>query len=169
MKINVSALKKEIGSHQPFHFDCNTEQLFPGGEMAWVSGQVSVEGTIVNNGRLLEVAGTAAVTARMECGRCLETFYARLELPFHELYQEQIGLSDQFAEEDLAVFRGDEVDITELVRETLILGEPLNRVCDSACKGLCPQCGVNRNFNACSCQTASVDPRLAALKKLLEN
>ena len=40
-------------------------------------------------------------------------------------------------------------------------------LCSEDCKGLCPGCGVNLNHEACRCKK-QVDPRLAALAKLLE-
>jgi uncharacterized protein len=38
-------------------------------------------------------------------------------------------------------------------------------LCRDDCKGLCPQCGVNRNHKSCECGGTS-DPRWDALRKL---
>jgi uncharacterized protein len=40
-------------------------------------------------------------------------------------------------------------------------------LCAEACRGLCPECGTNLNSVTCSCRHEWVDPRLAALKGLL--
>ena len=39
------------------------------------------------------------------------------------------------------------------------------RFCREDCKGLCPQCGIDRNTDTCNCEKP-IDPRLAALKGL---
>ncbi|MFO7535180.1 MAG: DUF177 domain-containing protein [Kiritimatiellia bacterium] len=43
------------------------------------------------------------------------------------------------------------IDLTENVREDIILAFPNYPVCSSGCRGLCPQCGANLNEKACSC------------------
>ena len=43
------------------------------------------------------------------------------------------------------------MDITEDLREELILHVPAFPVCIDACVGMCTQCGVNLNQVACDC------------------
>ena len=59
------------------------------------------------------------------------------------------------------------VDLSELARETFILNMPSKTLCREDCRGLCSGCGVNLNYEKCRCKK-EVDPRLAALAKLLE-
>ena len=70
-------------------------------------------------------------------------------------------------EEDLDVFPydGDKIDLEPLFREQFVLAVPFAPLCAEDCKGLCPQCGIDRNTGTCSCEKP-VDPRLAALKGL---
>jgi uncharacterized protein len=44
---------------------------------------------------------------------------------------------------------------------------PMKPLCRPDCKGLCPQCGLNLNDEACSC-APDVDPRLASLGAIRE-
>jgi uncharacterized protein len=77
---------------------------------------------------------------------------------------EEVGLE----EEDLeVVFVADgELDLAELAAEQILLGLPMRWVCNEACRGLCPQCGANRNQeNACTCEPET-DPRWQALADL---
>ncbi|MYF95430.1 MAG: DUF177 domain-containing protein [Holophagales bacterium] len=60
------------------------------------------------------------------------------------------------------------VDLCRLVCEQVELNVPMKPTCDSACRGLCPQCGVDRNRQACNCVAESVDPRWAALEAVRE-
>jgi uncharacterized protein len=52
------------------------------------------------------------------------------------------------------------------MREYVLLALPMQQVCDEACKGICPQCGLNRNTGHCQCKTKLVDERWTALRNL---
>ena len=58
----------------------------------------------------------------------------------------------------------DLIDVTELLRDELLAGQPMKNLCKADCKGLCPVCGANLNDGECDCDKVIVDPRLAALK-----
>ena len=57
----------------------------------------------------------------------------------------------------------DFVDLTEEVREAIILALPGYPVCREACQGLCMTCGANLNKGACRCRENGNDDRWAAL------
>ncbi|HEY7412086.1 MAG TPA: DUF177 domain-containing protein [Vicinamibacteria bacterium] len=125
----------------------------------------------------VHVRGHVSARLRLQCGRCLEGFLMPVEqdlelflLPEHaepEEDEDEVELSDR----DMVVgyYRGDRLDLGELLREQLLLELPMKRVCREDCAGLCPTCGTNRNAAACACRAEDeVDPRLAALKTLLD-
>ena len=66
---------------------------------------------------------------------------------------------------DLFPFDGEKIDLEPLMREQFVLAIPYAPLCKEDCKGLCPQCGIDRNTGTCSCEKP-IDPRLAALKGL---
>ena len=66
---------------------------------------------------------------------------------------------------DVFPFDGETIDLEPLFREQFVLAIPYAPLHDEACKGLCPQCGINRNSATCSCEKP-IDPRLAPLKGL---
>jgi uncharacterized protein len=76
-----------------------------------------------------------------------------------DLEVEEADLDEQLVE-------GDEVDLTEIIREQILLNLPEQVLCKEDCKGLCPQCGANRNLIDCDCGEDEIDPRWAALKNL---
>ena len=49
------------------------------------------------------------------------------------------------------------VDLTEEVREAMILTFPGYPICRESCKGLCPKCGKNLNDGPCGCRAESED------------
>lgn len=66
---------------------------------------------------------------------------------------------------DLFPFDGEKIDLEPLMREQFVLAIPYAPLCKEDCKGLCPQCGIDRNTATCTCEKP-IDPRLAALKGL---
>jgi uncharacterized protein len=166
MKINVLQAKKVIGSRQPFHFITSADKLAIDGDNPWTGGDIEVRGEVVNNGRVLEVKGIMYAKSTYSCNRCLDEFSTFVEVPFAENYQES-DMEISGSEDELVYYQGDEIDILDLLRESLILAELLKPLCSEECRGLCPQCGANLNVKQCSCESQIIDPRLAVLQQLL--
>ena len=66
----------------------------------------------------------------------------------------------------MGFYEGDGVELNDVLREFILLTLPMQRVCSEDCKGICPECGQNRNQKECACQAAPADDRWAALKHL---
>ncbi|MBP2663921.1 MAG: Large ribosomal subunit accumulation protein YceD [Firmicutes bacterium] len=168
MKINIAQLKKELGKAQSFSFKTSAEELGLGKEQLSLSECVIVEGLITNKGMSFEVTGKISTHVKQCCSRCLEEMVTLLTAVFSEEYREaDFKESGEVVDSEINYFKGDEIDITDLVRETLLLAEPIKPLCSESCRGLCSRCGVNLNLNTCGCNLVKVDPRLAVLEKLL--
>jgi DUF177 domain-containing protein len=61
-----------------------------------------------------------------------------------------------------------QVDLTEALRQSILLTVPMVSLCKEDCAGLCPQCGHDLNLGPCQCQP-EIDTRLNVLKTLLPN
>ncbi|MFP2910354.1 YceD family protein [Pyxidicoccus sp. 3LFB2] len=143
----------------------------------------------VSGGVLLEGQFTANVTS--PCKRCLTDVPLKVPVSFtlnlvpkslvhgddylkddeslmekKERNQGEVGGSFDLEDADEEVFDGKTIDLDPIVREQLLLALPMGTVCREDCKGLCPQCGINRNEAKCTCETKPVDPRLAPLKNI---
>lgn len=57
-------------------------------------------------------------------------------------------------------------DLTEELRECIILSFPSNPLCSEDCKGLCPHCGADLNKGPCSCKPSDGDFRWGGLDGL---
>jgi len=57
-------------------------------------------------------------------------------------------------------------DLTDMVRQELLLALPMKPLCSEECKGLCPRCGVNLNIETCDCRVKGMDSRWEGLKDL---
>jgi uncharacterized protein len=104
------------------------------------------------------------------CARCLEPFSFRIDSPFELVLTPEVKAAsvEELSAEDLALsfYSGDEIDLAPLISEQAILALPSRALCREDCRGLCPQCGANRNDESCSCETTHADPRLAVLRTL---
>jgi uncharacterized protein len=98
-----------------------------------------------------------------QCRRCLEPAVVALDQPVRLLFTE-----DQGADDPAAVIippHAGELDLTEAIREELILAAPEFPLCREDCRGLCPRCGKDLNQGPCDCRLDS-DPRWKALEGL---
>ncbi|MEE9369260.1 MAG: DUF177 domain-containing protein [Pontiella sp.] len=88
----------------------------------------------------LVVRGALDVNVKLQCARCSDFFSTT------------VGVSD-FLRAYPAPAGTDDVDITEDLREEILLHVPDFPVCNEGCKGICSQCGANLNKDACECET----------------
>ena len=125
-------------------------------------------------GKMVFAEGTVKISATLKCSRCLKDFSYPLDLTFSGEYT-PTEVSDEEKEYELAenelnldFYSNEEIDITELVTEQILLNVPMKPLCDPECPGICPVCGKDLNEGACSCRTEKVDPRLSPLERLKE-
>ena len=70
--------------------------------------------------------------------------------------------------EDIDYLIGFDLDVDKLIYGEILVNWPMKVLCKEDCKGVCQFCGANLNEGQCSCKKP-VDPRLEALKQLLDN
>ncbi|HEY5620980.1 MAG TPA: DUF177 domain-containing protein [Pontiella sp.] len=87
----------------------------------------------------LVVRGTLDVGLELQCARCSEFFSTT------------VGVSD-FLRAYPAPEDTDSVDITEDMREEILLHVPGFPLCSEDCKGVCPRCGTDLNKGSCDCK-----------------
>ncbi len=126
---------------------------------------VQVTGTLVvdNLEARILVSGTVVATGVAACSRCLEDFTLTWDVDVSCLVLRDVDATE--GQDDLMVVhqQNDMVDLTEILRESVVLAYPLAPVCLATCRGLCPGCGHNLNKEACVCEPEAHDPRWDAL------
>jgi uncharacterized protein len=121
---------------------------------------------------MVRVTGMTVVT--MTCSRCLEPFTQAVEVHIEEAFVPTVDMATGMPivqdESDVAVLIDEHhiLDLSEILRQSILLAMPLTPVCSPDCKGLCPVCGANLNHESCSCTVESIDPRWSALHILLQ-
>ena len=138
---------------------------------------IKLSGRVENQSRIVMLRYHASVGYTRECDRCLDEATETYELDFEHILvaveerDPHKASSEDFAEDtsDELVFVPDyRLELDELAREDILLMMPTRFLCRQECKGLCPKCGCNLNHTQCGCDRSEPDPRLAALRNLLE-
>ncbi|MBQ9162853.1 MAG: DUF177 domain-containing protein [Clostridia bacterium] len=132
----------------------------------------NVNGGAVNECGYMDLSAQAQVSYRGECARCLESVRGVFTLPFERVVVTEGTLSREEEEDNVdeyvviknGILDGEE--LSELVREAILLSFPMRLLCDEGCEGLCPTCGKPKREGACGCSTKTVDPRWAALASI---
>lgn len=161
LTFDVSTLRKApLGKSLTLDIDTGP-QVLEDIEVEFLRGTVEV--VRVEEGLFVE--GTVESRLRLTCVRCLDPFAFPVTLQLAEMFR--MPGSDPRPDAIYAVSEDGELDLAPLIREHVWLAIPMKPLCDPECKGLCPHCGANLNWETCECEEVRVDPRLAPLKKLL--
>ena len=108
----------------------------------------------------------------MPCNRCAEDAFVAIDqkVDTYEQFPDLADGGDDVLDVDAEVIRpgpnglGVEINLAALAWEEFSLALPMKPLCDPACKGLCTECGANRNISPCTCTKENLDPRLAPLR-----
>jgi uncharacterized protein len=109
----------------------------------------------------IRVVGDFSTQLELRCARCLEPVLRNVAGDFDLIYRPlgaDAGMEERSvrgAEADIGYYQGEGVLLEDVLREQVLLAVPLKAVCKESCKGLCPRCGRNLNFEACTCQPVS--------------
>ena len=114
------------------------------------------------------VRGVLRADVRMQCSRCLDDLEVEVAADVAELFTNETRIVEPAAEvEEGYEIRDAAIDLDTLVRDALVPAVPYQALCEAACRGLCPTCGVNLNEVADDHGHEPVgDPRWAALESL---
>ena len=136
MKIHVSRIPEEgltdHATYNPAPLDMERDDVH-------LTEPFEVDAFITKTDGELVVKAAIRCPLRYTCSRCLEEFDSTVtaDALFH-----------------YSVQPAEVVDITDEVRQEVILGYPMFPICQPDCKGLCSTCGQNLNHGTCSHQTA---------------
>lgn len=132
---------------------------------------VRLEGTVTPAPGGAELSARLGATVPLTCSRCLETFSWDVRTAFDwKVLRQAAAKAD---EDSVLVAPEGKIGLEDLATEQVYLNLPLKPICSPECKGLCADCGANKNLTDCGCVDESVDPRLAPLlpfrRKILDS
>lgn len=162
LRINVGFLvKADAGYSRTIEFDVDEMVLAEDFTVTELKGSADFGRT--PQGLVARVALSGRTHA--ECARCLDPFELPIATEFTELYAFD---ERSMTESQLLLPASHQVDLAPLAREYLMLDMPITPLCRPGCRGLCTQCGANRNREDCGHEQHPSDPRLSTLKDLLD-
>ena len=162
MKIRISQLP--LGVHE-YHFTCDPAKL---GLENNFSEPVEVDAVVDKTSGQLYLTVDITTSGQFQCDRCIEDFSLRLKNHYGVFYVYDEMNTGKYPADDVQVITPDTVsiDLTKDVGETVLLSVPIKLLCTEDCKGLCQQCGTNRNNASCECRQEWVDSRWQGLEGL---
>jgi uncharacterized metal-binding protein YceD (DUF177 family) len=105
------------------------------------------------------------------CHRCLDPVTVPLDAEFDLVIRRGVdreeGRTDGAKSEDYITVGANEheVSLHPFIHENTVVNIPMLILCSEDCKGLCPECGENRNRTQCNCKPAR-DSRWDALRRV---
>jgi uncharacterized protein len=144
------------------------------GSFEGVPSPVQAKLKIQKVGAEVVVNGNIMADIQLQCSRCLKDFKRDFSFPFEVVFHpvEQLEGEEHReikAEElNMGFYSKDELDLTDLIKEQIMLNLPMKPLCNILCKGICPQCGADLSAGDCGCTVRDIDSRLLGLKKFLE-
>lgn len=160
LKINVGFLLTDGPAHShDSQIDFPVVRVADDLTLNYVRGPIRLSRT--KEGILVQAELEAAVES--ECIRCLDPVENVFTLRLEELYATVPFHESEFRVHDDAI-----LDLAPLLRAEALIAIGGGVLCREDCQGLCPECGANLNTAPCQCRLDDIDPRMAALKKLLD-
>lgn len=126
---------------------------------------VKVTGQIENRAGVVRLVFGVKSALSLACDRCLEEIDREFDCTFEYVLVRELSNAEADTEEYVVCEDG-MLDLAELVRTDFLLELPTKVLCREDCKGLCPQCGKNLNFETCECKKKSIDPRWEVLSEM---
>ena len=136
-------------------------------DMATVVGDIGLTGVVESVVDGLLVRGELSATLAMSCARCLQDLTDDVAVDVVELYTDP-AQAEEAGDVEVGYEISDDatINLDTMLRDALVPAVPYRPLCDEDCKGLCAQCGVNRNETDCDCVDVRTDARWAALEGL---
>src|SRR3712207_908072 len=174
--VNVAQLlRAQVGTFRSYEFSEQEPDLSAElGLRSPIEGRVKL--TRTPRGILAEV--DYHVTVEQECGRCLEPVRTELDSQFGAEY---VALTNVATGQPLAGARAEAdeqvsdqnhvLDLTDAIRQDIVVQQPIQPLCQENCAGLCVTCGADLNQTACGheFETESADEQpLGRLGELLK-
>jgi len=173
VKLDLSEIARIPGSYAENEIDLTIKELDGMTLTAPVHGRMSASST----GHVLLLEGAVDTEVEQICARC-GTLYQQ---PVHAVFQDDFVIHppqtpgqgariEEEEEPESRVFINGTLDLNldELLRQSILLALPLKPLCEESCPGLCPHCGKRLNEEPCDCQPEAENPQMAILRQLLE-
>ncbi|MCI5223288.1 MAG: DUF177 domain-containing protein [Candidatus Electrothrix sp. AR4] len=121
----------------------------------------------------VEVRGFLHTGLELTCDRCLAAYNFAVKMDFHFILEVENEDSWHVKElecskENIDIVHVEEpvVDFADILRQQVYLSLPIKQICSRNCKGLCSECGINKNSGECVCAHETKNSPFAVLASL---
>ena len=172
MDFNVAELlKAPTGTSRQYELD---------EDISWIDDELGILAPLV--GRVIFIhtvdgilaTGQLHTALQVTCLRCLELYSFDVQIDLEEEFVPSVDIRSgaslpivEQVDSGLVIDEHHVLDLSEVVRQYLVIAQTTCPPCRPDCAGLCPHCGQNLNLGQCQCSKSTRDPRLAALEELL--
>ena len=172
LQFNVAQLLKEA-TGATRQYDINTKAISKFDDDVVIVSPIVGHVKFLRTGSDILVTGTLEATVQKSCGRCLTTFTTPISIELEEQFYPSVDLATGNSiplspdVDEANYIDGQHIlDLLEVTRQSFLLESDGILYCKPDCKGLCPQCGQDRNTGSCTCEDVDIDLRWAGLKEL---
>ncbi len=171
IKMIVDVTKLE-NSQIEIDLSIKPEEIDMESEFVTAKQAVEFDGKLDNQENWTLIGGNIRAELEVACGRCVEPVDNPVDLQFETAFIRAENFTEERETElevkglDVSLFEGNEINLVEVAQEQIVTSLPPQVLCKEDCKGLCTECGANKNLRACKCGEAEVDSRWAALKDI---
>ncbi|MBO6087829.1 DUF177 domain-containing protein [bacterium] len=134
-KISVEELENTASKTMNFHFDDKIDGLES-------DGNIISDLKITSLGEFMEIKGNVKGILKLQCDLCLENFDYKFDFPIKEMFAKNSLLEEYGQETELKngqfvtdLNGEDEIDIYDLLYQSVILNLPNKKVCGINCNG----------------------------------
>ena len=150
MYFNAAQLLKEpIGSSRSHQID----ELFGKDGINSIKGEV----TLTRTNRGIIAMGKMVADVSMPCSRCLNLadYQVSFDLADEFLPKPDTHGSPSLTEDNdsFTIDHNNILDMSEAIRQYVLLAIPIKPLCSPDCAGICPSCGRNINEDPCECSS----------------
>jgi uncharacterized protein len=137
-------------------------------------GTLRAEAEVTKSNDQIIFRGKVTAPLKLLCSRCAEEYEKAIESEFAFVLafvapQQEEELQDEDSEDFYFIPEGTiEYDFASQIRDLLILAVEIKPLCKDDCRGICPTCGKNLNFEQCDCNKEEIDERWLPLKDLTD-
>ncbi len=169
LHFNVSRLLREpSGASRSYDVD----ELLPG-ESVSNAERVSGKVRLLKTDKGVWVSASLDSGAACACSRCLAEYTQPVSIAIEEEFFPKSAALPRgldVSEESLGIDENNILDLTETVRQYMVIGAPYRLLCREDCRGICAGCGGDMNMDRCRCDStagaAGSDVRLGGLLEL---
>ncbi|MCL2082193.1 MAG: DUF177 domain-containing protein [Oscillospiraceae bacterium] len=163
MKLDTRCLSE--GEPLVFRHSLDLSGLLFSGQRVF-SVPIDIEGSLEGRANGLILKGTYRTVLSLVCDRCALLFSREHSGCLEAVLQDDPPQQDR---EDIVLLQNGVCDLDEIFTPAIILSLDTKNLCKPDCRGICVSCGQDLNRQSCICGPRPTDPRLEALRRLLQD